>query len=57
MRKIQLRINFLRYNQSTDVSAASQNHAVEKTAILVPETTNTLDDAEDQEDPVEPTSE
>ena len=30
-RKIQLRINLLRYNQNTDVSGAALNHAVAKT--------------------------
>ena len=32
-RKIQLRINLLRYNQNTDVSGAALSHDVEKTAI------------------------
>ena len=32
-RKIQSRMNLLRYNQSTDVSGAALNHATEKTAI------------------------
>ena len=37
-RKIKLRINLLRYNQSADVSDAALNHAAEKTAMPAPET-------------------
>ena len=37
-RKIQLRINLLRYNQSTGVSDAALNHATAKTATLAWET-------------------
>ena len=33
MKKIQSRISLLRYSQSTDVSDAALNHAMEKTAI------------------------
>ena len=36
--KKQSRINLLRYNQSADISGATLNHAVEKTAIPAPET-------------------
>src|SRR4051812_21404694 len=43
MRRIQSRINLLRYSQSTDISGTGEN--------------NTPDDGEDNEDPVEPTSE
>ena len=38
-RRIQSRINLLRYSQSADVSDAAPNHAVEKTAIPAQETT------------------
>ena len=33
MRRIQSRINLLRYSQSTNVNGAALNHAVEKAAI------------------------
>ena len=38
-RKIQLRINLLRYSQSADDSGAALSHAVEKTAIPAQEKT------------------
>ena len=49
--KIRLRINLPRYNKSADDAAL--NHAAAKTTIPTRETTNTPDDAEDQENPVE----
>ena len=54
--KIQSRINLLGYSKSDDVSGTALSHTIVKTVIPSQEKT-ILDNAEDNEDPVEPTSE